>query len=94
MMFSCSATHLPSRQCCKEEPHELQKSTPAVADPPEPSRSSTYVAIATGGSFGRWSVGDTVTTGGVEAEQLGADPLVLEAGRSATVPSALRVQRQ
>lgn len=52
----------------------------------------THVVVSTSGSLGGWSVGDAVTRAGIEAEQLGADSLVLEAGAGATVLPALGVQ--
>ena len=52
----------------------------------------TYVIVSTSGSLGRGSVGDAVAGAGVEAEELGADSLVLEAGAGAAVLAALGVQ--
>ena len=52
----------------------------------------TYVIVSTSGSLGRGSVGDAVARAGVEAEELGADSLVLEAGAGAAVLATLRVE--
>lgn len=52
------------------------------------------MAVATSGALSRRPIGDTVTAGSVEAEQLGADPFVLKASGSATVSATLCVQRE
>lgn len=54
----------------------------------------SYLSIAAGGSLGGRSVRHAVPAGRVEAEQLGADAFVLEAGGRPPVPPALGVQRE
>lgn len=55
---------------------------------------ATYLPITTGAALGGGPVRDAVPARRVEAEQLGADALVLEAGGRAPIPAALGVQRQ
>ena len=50
------------------------------------------MVFSTSRALGRGSVGDAVARAGVEAEELGADSLVLEAGASSPVLPALGVQ--
>merc|ERR1740129_2688330 len=52
----------------------------------------THVIVSTSGSLGRGSVGDAVARAGVEAEELGTDSLVLEAGAGPAVLAALGIQ--
>lgn len=52
------------------------------------------LSIAAGGTLGSRSVRHAVPAGRVEAEQLGADSLVLEAGRCPPIAPALGVQRE
>lgn len=95
-MFSCSATHLPSRQCCGgrklASPVCVCLRLPLASK--QGNRFTTYQAVTTSGSLGRGSIGDAVATGCVEAEELGAHSLVLEARGSASITATLRVQRE
>lgn len=52
------------------------------------------MTVSASGALRGRSIGDTVTAGGVEAEELGAHPFVLKAGGSAAVSATLRVQRE
>lgn len=54
----------------------------------------TYITISAGRSFGRWSVGHTVSRLGVEAEELGTHSLILEAGIRSPISAALGVKRE
>ena len=53
---------------------------------------STYVSVSASGSLRRWPVGDAVPGPRIEAEELRADPVVLEAGGGPAVLAALSVK--
>lgn len=88
-MFSCSATHRPSRQC-----YTRCGNTRTVNHHDATRSTNTYRSVATGGALRGRPVGHTVAAGRIEAEQLRAHAIVLEASGRAAVAPTLRVQRE
>ena len=75
--FSCSLTHFPFRHSYGRGHQDTCRT-----HPPHSCR-STHESVSASGALRRGSVADAVAGAGVEAEELSADAIVLEAGAGA-----------